>query len=122
MPRRESTMYAKKQYELEDLKTKLLKVFHDGLCPDIKLKETVFYELGETKTALLMFEKWYYRPREGTYVTLVILLTEYRGYQGADLIATCGEKGLSNFWGVEDDLASFGVQAMKTLGFLSKDS
>ena len=108
MDRREPTMYAKKCHELEDMKTKLMELFKNDLCPDLKFKHQVFWELGETKTLLLIFEKWVYQGRHSETVSLVILLTEYQGYQGADLIVTHG---------FTDQLAEAGVQAMKNLGF-----
>ena len=120
MAAREPTMYAEKHYELEDMKAKLMDVFNNDMGASVRSRHQVFWELGETKTLLLLFDKWYFRLREGSYVTLVILLTEYHGCQGADLIATCGEMGLSS-WGVEEDLAAIGVQVLKALGFAAKN-
>ena len=109
MDRREPTMYAKKCHELEDMKTKLMELFKNDLCPDLKFKHQVFWELGEAKTLLLIFEKWIHLGRRNSEaVNVVILLTEYQGYQGADLIFTHQ---------YTDQLVEAVVRAMKNLGF-----
>ena len=109
MDRREPTMYAEKRYELENIKSKLIEAFENSQCTDIQFKHHVFWELGETKTMLLIFEKWVCHGRgHGEAVNMVILLTEYHGCQGADLIFTHR---------YTDQFAEAGVQAMKNLGF-----
>ena len=109
MDRREPTMYAEKRYELAEMKSKLMEEFEKCQYTGINFKHQVLWELGETKTLLLIFEKWIYLGRRNSEaVNVVILLTEYQGYQGADLIFTHK---------YTDQLVEAVVQAMKNLGF-----
>ena len=102
-------MYAEKRYELNEIKSRLMDEFENSKCTDIRFKHQVLWELGETKTLLLIFEKWVHTSRgHGEAVNVVILLTEYRGYQGADLIFTHR---------YTDQLVEASIQAMKNLGF-----
>lgn len=118
MARRERTMYSEKRFEPEELKTKLLDEFRNDLCPDLRLQENVFWELGDVKTMLLVFEKWYWRIK--SYASLVILISEYQKYQGADIIVTSTTRGLDDL-GVEEHLAGMAAAALKNLGFLVKN-
>lgn len=47
------------------------------------------------------------------------MLSEYQGYQSADIIATGGKEAFFSF-GAEGDFAKFGEDALKNLGFQGK--
>ena len=82
-----------------------------------EFKDEIIRELGDTKTLLLIFENLFLRT--GSYASLVIMLSEYQGYQSADIIATGGKKVFFSF-GAESDFAKFGEDALKNLGFQGK--
>ena len=84
---------------------------------DVEFKDEIIRELGDTKTLLLIFENWFLRT--GSYASLVIMLSEYQGYQSADIIATGGKEAFFSF-GAEGDFAKFGEDALKNLGFQGK--
>ena len=84
-------MYAKKRYELDEIKNKIKEEFDKR---KFEFKDEIIRELGDTKT-------------------------EYQGYQSADIIATGGKKALFSF-GAESDFAKFGEDALKNLGFQGK--
>ena len=107
-------MYAKKRYELDEIKNKIKEEFDKR---KFEFKDEIIRELGDTKTLLLIFENWFLRT--GSYASLVIMLSEYQGYQSADIIATGGKKALFSF-GAESDFAKFGEDALKNLGFQGK--
>ena len=79
-------MYAKKRYELDEIKNKIKEEFDKRKFSDVEFKDEIIRELGDTKTLLLIFENWFLRT--GSYASLVIMLSEYQGYQSADIIAT----------------------------------
>ena len=109
MDRREPTMYAEKRYEPAEIKAKLMEEFENSPCTGITFQHQVLWELGEAKTLLLIFEKRIHLGRSNSEaVNVVILLTEYQGYQGADLIFTHQ---------YTDQLVDAVVRAMKNLGF-----
>lgn len=83
----------------------------------MEFKDEIIRELGDTKTLLLIFENLFLRT--GSYASLVIMLSEYQGYQSADIIATGGKKAFFSF-GAESDFAKFGEDALKNLGFQGK--
>ena len=84
-------MYAKKRYELDEIKNKIKEEFDKRKFSDV----------------------------EGSYASLVIMLSEYQGYQSADIIATGGKEAFFSF-GAEGDFAKFGEDALKNLGFQGK--
>ncbi len=111
MDHREPTMYAEKRYELAQMKDRLMAEFQNSPYPNPAFQHQVFWELGETKTLLLIFEQHVHRGRFHEAVNTVILLTEYQNFQGADLIVTRG---------YTDDMVDMGVQALRNLGFHQK--
>lgn len=111
MASRKISMYAEKQYNLTDIKEKMQKGF------DAEFVGEAAHELGETKTLLLIWEKWYLRT--GSYASLTILLSEFQGYQSADIIASGGKDDFFS-WGAEENFAKAGEDLLKNLGFLTK--
>ena len=107
-------MYAEKRYELDEIKNKIKEEFDKR---NVEFKDEIIRELGDTKTLLLIFENWFLRT--GSYAGLVIMLSEYQGYQSADIIATGGKENFFSF-GVEGDFAKLGEDALKNLGFQGK--
>ena len=110
-------MYCKKQYELEEIKNGIKSEFDKHYFLEIEFKNEILRELGETKTLLLIYEKWYVRT--GSYASLVIMLSEYKGYQGADIISTGGRDDFIS-WGAERNFAKLGEDALRNLGFQGK--
>ena len=100
MASRKIEMYAEKQYELEEIKNRIKEEFDKHKFSDVEFKNEILRELGETKTLLLIFENWFLRT--GSYASLVIMLSEYQGYQSADIVATGGKETFFSF-GAEDD-------------------
>ena len=109
-------MYAEKKYELEEIKDRIKAEF-DKQFLNVEFKDEILRELGETKTLLLIYERWYLRT--GSYASLVIMLSEFRGYQSADIISTGGRDDFIS-WGAESDFAKWGEEALRNLGFASK--
>lgn len=110
-------MYSEKKYELEDIKNGIKAEFDKNMFLDVEFKDEIFRELGETKTLLLIYERWYLRT--GSYASLVIMLSEFRGYQSADIISTGGRDDFIS-WGAEGNFAKWGEEALRNLGFMSK--
>ena len=106
-------MYAKKQNELDEIKNKLEEEF-DKHKSRVEFKDEILHDLGGAKTLLLIYEKWFLRTN--THASLVIVLSEYQGYQGADIIATGGKEVLFSL-GAEDDFLKLGEDALQNLGF-----
>ncbi len=109
------TMYSEKQYELEDIKNKIALELENRIGAE--LKGTISRELGETKSLLLIFERFYLRT--GSYASLTVFLSEYRGYQSADLISAGGKEAYFSY-GAEDNFVIWGEKTLKLFGFLSK--
>lgn len=116
-------MFSEKQYELDEIKDRIVAHF-DQLTRDVvSLKQVVVRELGESNTLLLIFEKRYtmrirfvpirYR------VCLIIQLSEFQGYQSADILAS-GGIGIFTPNYNEEDLANLGIAALKNVGFIGK--
>ena len=101
-------MYAKKRYELDEIKNKIKEEFDKRKFSDVEFKDEIIRELGDTKTLLLIFENWFLRT--GSYASLVIMLSEYQGYQSADIIATGGKEAFFSF-GVTSAFASYPVSS-----------
>ena len=112
-------MYSQKQYELEEIKDGIIAYFEQHKQEIADFRQAIRRELGEAKTMLLIFERYYYRAEEG--VALVIQLSEIQGYQSADIICTGGKRvfGVSAY--CEDTLVDFGIEALKSLGFEGKN-
>lgn len=110
-------MYSKKQYELDEIKNGIKEELAKVKFSEVEFKDETLRELGDTKILLLIYEKWFLRI-EG-YASLVIMISEYQGYQSADIIATGGKELYFSF-GVESDFAKFGEDALKNLGFQSR--
>ena len=110
-------MYSEKKYELEELKNRIKGELDKCMLADVEFKAETFRELGETKTLLLVYEKWYMRT--GSYASLIIMLSEYQGYQSADIIATGGKEVYFSF-GAEGDFVKGGEEALRNLGFQGK--
>lgn len=110
-------MYAEKKYELEELKNGIKDEFDKHVFFNVEFKDVICRELGETKILLLIYERWYMRT--GGYASLVIMLSEYKGYQSADIISTGGRDDLIS-WGAEGNFAKLGEEALRNLGFISK--
>ena len=107
-------MYAEKRYELDEIKNKIKEEFDKR---NVEFKDEIIRELGDTKTLLLIFENWFLRT--GSYASLVIMLSEYQGYQSADIIATGGKENFFSF-GAEGDFAKLGEDALKNLSLQGK--
>ena len=56
-------MYAKKRYELDEIKNKIKEEFDKRKFSDVEFKDEIIRELGDTKTLLLIFENWFLRTR-----------------------------------------------------------
>ena len=117
-------MFSEKQYELDEIKDRVVAHF-DQLTRDVvSLKQVVVRELGESNTLLLVFEKQYthfIRLTPITYaVCLMIQLSEFQGYQSADIIAS-GGRGIFPPNYSEEDLADLGIAALKNVGFIGRD-
>lgn len=110
-------MYAKKQYELEEIKAKILTEFDHLKFQVIPLQTEVLRELGDTRTLLLIFENGSINARCST--SLVILLSEFRGYQSADIVAADGRDDFVSS-PIESSFALFGETALKNIGFRGK--
>ena len=108
-------LYAEKRYELEEIKHKLNEEF-DKRKSRVEFTREILREVGDTKTLLLIYEKWFYRTK--SYAGLVILLSEYHGYQGADVVATGARR--YQYSAVEDKLVKYGKEALQNIGFQSK--
>ena len=117
MASKKIVMYAEKRYALEEIRDKIKEAFDDRKFSAVEFKDEILRELGDTKTLLLIFENWFFRT--GSYASLVILLSEFRGYQSADIIATGGKEDFCS-WGVEADFSKYGEEALKALGFQGK--
>ena len=76
-------------------KNKIKEEFDKRKFSDVEFKDEIIRELGDTKTLLLIFENWFLRT--GSYASLVIMLSEYQGYQSADIIATGGKEAFFSF-------------------------
>lgn len=109
-------MYAKKRYELDEIKNKIKEEFDKRKFSDVEFKDEIIRELGDTKTLLLIFENWFLRT--GSYASLVIMLSEYQGYQSADIIATGGKEAFFSF-GAEGDFAKFGGRSKLGSGVIT---
>lgn len=116
MASRKITMYAEKKLELEDIKEGIKKEFYKNKF-DAEFVGEVVRELGETKTMLLIFERYYLRTE--SYTSLNVLLSEFQGYQSADIISS-GGKELFFSLGAEENFAKWGEEALRNLGFLVK--
>ena len=116
MASRTITMYSEKRYELEELKEGIKSEFYK-MHFDAEIVGEVARELGETKTLVLLFERYYLRTE--SHASLIVLLSEFRGYQSADIIATGGKELLFSF-GAEENFAKWGEEALRNLGFLVK--
>ena len=110
-------MYSKKQYELNEIKNRIKEEFDKLKFTNVEFQDEILRELGDTKTLLLIYENWFLRT--GSYASLVIMLSEYQGYQSADIIATGGKETYFSF-GTERDFAKFGEDALMNLGFQRK--
>lgn len=117
MASKKISMYVEKKYELEEIKKGIQNEFNKHHFSDVEFKEEILRELGETKTLLLIYEKWYIRT--GSYASLIIMLSEYRGYQSADIISTGGRDDFFS-WGAEGNFAKLGEEALRNLGFVAK--
>lgn len=53
-------MYSKKQYELDEIKNRIKEEFDKHKFSDVEFKDEILRELGDTKTLLLIYEKWFY--------------------------------------------------------------
>ena len=106
-------MYAEKRYELEELKNKIIEAF-DKRHSRVEFAKEILRELGETRTLLLIYEKYFFRTE--SHAALVIMLSEHEGYQSADIIATGGKERLFS-WGAEDDFLQIGKEVLQDLGF-----
>ena len=118
MASKKVSLYAEKKCELEDLKTCIKDEFDKHKFSDIEFKEEFYRELGETRILLLIYEKYYIRT--GSYASLVIMLSEFQGYQSADIIAT-GARETFFSYGAESDFLKYGEDALISLGFRGKN-
>ena len=108
-------LYAEKRYELEEIRHKLNEEFYKHRL-GMEFAREIRREVGETKTLLLIYER-YFGSLEG-YGGLAILISEYHGYQGADVVAMGARK--YQYSAVEDKLVKYGKEALQNIGFQSK--
>lgn len=77
-------MYAKKRYELDEIKNKIKEEFDKRKFSDVEFKDEIIRELGDTKTLLLIFENWFFTNRKlcqfSNYVIRVSGVSECRYY------------------------------------------
>ena len=72
--------------------------------------------LGDAETALLVFEKLYFR--NGSYSNLTVQLTAFDYRQRAVIIGSGGGEGLLNIsWGANSNFAGKACEILKELGF-----
>ena len=116
MASRKITMYSEKKFELEEFKN-IMKSELYKLKLDVDFVAEVYRELGETKTLLLILERYYLRTK--SYVSLTILLSEFREYQSADIISSGGKEVLFS-WGAEENFVKKGEEVLRNMGFLTK--
>ena len=116
MASRTITMYSEKHLELEEIKEGMKSEFYRKKF-DVEFVKEISRELGETKTLLLIFERYYLRTE--SYASLMILLSEYKGYQSADITSTGGKETFFS-WGAEENFATWGEEVLRNLGFLNK--
>lgn len=119
MASKKIAMYTEKKYALEEIKNGIKAEFNKHMFSDVEFVDEIFRELGETKTLILIYERWYIRT--GSYASLVIMLSEYQGYQSADMIATGGKEKFFSF-GAEADFVKCGEDALRKLGFQGKSA
>lgn len=112
-------MYSQKQYELNEIKDGIISYFENHKQEVADFRQAIPRNLGDAKTMLLIFET-YSIGREDC-VSLIIQLSEFQNFQGADLFATGGRRvfGVSAY--SEDSLVDFGIEALKSLGFSGKN-
>ena len=118
MASKKMTLYAEKQYELKMIKYKIKEEFDKNFLKNIEFKDEIFRDFGETKTLLLVYENYFFR--NGSYASLIIMLSENQGKQSADIIASGGKEALFSL-GAERDFAKCGVKALKAIGFREND-
>lgn len=109
-------MYAEKQYELEEIKDGMKSEFYKNKV-DAEFVDEMSRELGETKSLVLIWERYYMTT--GSYASLIILLSEFRGYQSADIISSGGREALFSF-DAEENFVKCGEKALRKFGFLTK--
>ena len=117
MASRKISMFSEKKFELEELQEKIKEEFSKLFLSDIEFKEAILRELGDTKTLLLIFEKWYLRT--SSYASLVIMVSDYKGYQCADVISTGGKENFISL-GAEENFLKCGEDVLLKLGFNTK--
>ena len=105
------TMYAEKKYELSEIREEMKRNLEAEFGGEAE------HELGETKTLLLIWERWYIRT--GSYASVSVLLTEFRGYQCADIISSGGKDDFFS-WGAEENFAKCAEDVLRELGFSGK--
>ena len=111
-------MYSEKQYELEEIKDRIITYFERHKKEVAHFRQAIKRDLGEAKTMLLIFETYSVGREECT--SLIIQLSEFQNFQGADIFATGGYRFLGISCG-EDSLVDFGIEALKSLGFAGKN-
>ena len=74
MASKKIAMYAEKKYELEEIRNEIKAQFDKHVWFGVEFKDEILRELGETKTLLLIFERWYMRT--GGYASLIIMLSD----------------------------------------------
>ena len=118
MATRNVEMYSEKQYELEEIKGRIIGYFeqHQKDVADFRL--AIQRNLGEARTMLLVFERHRHRSED---VSMVIQLSEFQNYQSADIFGTGAESLLGVPSWLEDFLVDFGIEALKSLGFAGKN-
>ena len=110
-------MYSEKKFELEEIRDRIKAECNKHMFTDVEFVDEIYRELGDTKTLLLIYERWYLRT--GSYASLVIMLSEFKGYQSADIISTGGRDDFIS-WGAEGNFAKWGEETLRNIGFLSK--
>lgn len=118
MASKKISMYTKKSYELEELQEKINEGMNSYFFVEAEFKDATLRYLGETKTMLIVYEKWFMRTR--SHASLVIMLSEFNGSQCADIISTGGKMDFFSV-GTEYQLSKVGADVLRELGFEEMD-
>ena len=120
-------MYSRKQYELEEIKDRIIAYFDRTKQDPIALKQEIGHLCGSGKTLLLVFEKAFTHivllPRPTTHrytVCLVIQLTEFDEKQYAHIIASGGMDAFLPHHS-ETLVADDGALALRSIGFAASE-
>ena len=107
-------MVSAKQYELEDLRNKIVEETNRHLLQSIEYRNEIYRSHEDVKMLTLIFDR--YSMRIEGYATLIISIFEYKGTQYADLVAAGGKEIFFDL-GVEEDFLNWASNCLSKLGF-----